>query len=204
MHGQGKSRTYADGLHGFCTERGYPAWRRRNSQGRLARPASLRDFTPEEAEAEKARVAALEAKAKEEAQRWALLRRKTKRMEPKPPKPARTQFVIVSDATIRWEMAVFRGVMNYAIAKRYVPAERKFESRPDLKIMRRDEFTREEYRALHSKARAWVRKADPDRRSSLWYRTVTAMGGEPRRCSAPWISRIRPGSASGSVRFLPT
>jgi len=36
--------------------------------------------------------------------------------------------------------------MNYAIKKRYVPASQRFDERPKLKSMRRDEFTLEEYR----------------------------------------------------------
>jgi integrase len=77
---------------------------------------------------------------------------------------------IVSDSTIRFEMSIFGAVMNYAVSKRYVPASNKFEGRPKLKTMRRDEFTLEEYRHLHTVARSWVKAAI--RPSSTWYRTV--------------------------------
>ncbi|MGC1303738.1 MAG: site-specific integrase [Caulobacteraceae bacterium] len=77
---------------------------------------------------------------------------------------------IISDATIRFEMSIFGAVMNYAITKRYVPAANRFEGKPKLKTMRRDAFTLEEYRRLHTVARAWVKAAA--RPSSAWYRTV--------------------------------
>ena len=77
---------------------------------------------------------------------------------------------LISDATISFEMGAFNAVMNFAIAKRYVPASQRFESKPKLKTMRRDEFTLEEYRALHTKGRAWVALANGAQ--ALWYRTV--------------------------------
>jgi integrase len=61
--------------------------------------------------------------------------------------------------------------MNYAVKKRYVPASQRFDERPKLKTMRRDEFTLEEYRKLHTVGRKWI--AEADKPSSLWYRTVT-------------------------------
>ena len=77
---------------------------------------------------------------------------------------------IVSDATIRFEMATFRAVMSFAVAKRYIPASQKFNNKPKLKTMRRDEFTLEEYRKLHTFGRAWVGKATKP--YSVWCRTV--------------------------------
>lgn len=77
---------------------------------------------------------------------------------------------LISDSTIRFEMSIFGAVMAYAIAKRYAPASNRFESKPKLKTMRRDEFTLEEYRRLHTVARSWVKAAT--RPSSTWYRTV--------------------------------
>jgi integrase len=61
--------------------------------------------------------------------------------------------------------------MNYAVKKRYVPARRRFDERPKLKTMRRDEFTLEEYRKLHTVGRKWI--AEADKPSSILYRTVT-------------------------------
>lgn len=66
---------------------------------------------------------------------------------------------IISDATIRIEMSIFFAIMNYAISKRYVPAHHRFEGMPKLKSNRRDEFTLEEYRKLHSAGRKWMKEA---------------------------------------------
>jgi integrase len=76
----------------------------------------------------------------------------------------------VSDATIKFEMSIFGAIMNYAVRKRYIPASHKFEGRPNFKTMRRDAFSLEEYRALHSRGRSWVKSAPKPQ--SLWYRTV--------------------------------
>lgn len=76
----------------------------------------------------------------------------------------------ISDSTIDTEMATFFSVMGFAISKRYIPASLSFSKKPKLKIMRRDEFTLEEYRKLHTVGRTWVAKATKP--SSIWYRTV--------------------------------
>lgn len=77
---------------------------------------------------------------------------------------------IISDCTIASEMSAFNAVMNFAIAKRYVPASHRFEGRPKLKVMRRDEFTLDEYRKLHSFGRGWIKKAASPQ--GIWYRTM--------------------------------
>ncbi|MDH4745889.1 site-specific integrase [Sphingomonas sp. CBMAI 2297] len=77
----------------------------------------------------------------------------------------------VSDATISFEMAILGGIMNFAADKRYIGDAQRFRSRPTLKKMRRDEFTIEEYRKLHSHARSWITKATKP--SIIWSRTVT-------------------------------
>lgn len=77
----------------------------------------------------------------------------------------------VSDATVKFEMMIFRAIMDFAIKKRYTTAEKRFEGRPQFKLMRRDAFSIEEYRALHTRGRAWVKAATKD--SSIWYRTMT-------------------------------
>ena len=77
---------------------------------------------------------------------------------------------IISDSTIRIEMSIFAAVMNYAISKRYVPAHHRFEGMPKLKSNRRDEFTLEEYRKLHTKGRKWMREATTPQ--GEWYRQM--------------------------------
>jgi integrase len=76
----------------------------------------------------------------------------------------------ISDATIQFEMGALNAVMNFAITKRLVPASHRFEGRPKLKTMRRDEFTIEEYRKLHSVGRKWIRAATTPQ--GTWYRTM--------------------------------
>jgi integrase len=61
--------------------------------------------------------------------------------------------------------------VNYAARKRYVPASQRFDERPKLKSMRREEFMLEEYRKLHTVDRKWI--AEADKPSSVWYWTVT-------------------------------
>ena len=76
----------------------------------------------------------------------------------------------ISDSTIASEMGAFNAVMNYAISKRYVPASHRFEGKPKLKTMRRDAFTAEEYRKLHSVGRKWIKEATTPQ--GIWYRTM--------------------------------
>lgn len=93
----------------------------------------------------------------------------------------------ISDSTIGAEMTVFNAVMNFAIQKRYVPSSHRFEGKPKLKGSRRDEFTVEEYRKLHSFGRGWIKKqkktiTHEDGRveeklvdngpNAVWYRTM--------------------------------
>jgi integrase len=77
---------------------------------------------------------------------------------------------LVSDATIGAEMGAFNAVMSFAISKRYVPASHRFEGKPKLKTMRRDEFTSEEYRKLHSFGRKWIKDATSPQ--GVWYRNI--------------------------------
>ena len=81
------------------------------------------------------------------------------------------ELVMVSDETIRFEMSIFRQVMSYAARKKYIPLGNRFEDMPALKKMRRDEFTPEEYRKLHTRARSWMK--DNKRALQLWYREIT-------------------------------
>ena len=77
---------------------------------------------------------------------------------------------IISDSTIRIEMTIFAAIMNFAVSKRYVPASHRFEGMPKLKSNRRDEFTLEEYRKLHSVGRKWMKEATTPQ--GIWYRQM--------------------------------
>ena len=143
---------------------GYPSWRRENGAGRNKRNG-VREISAEKVSELDARDAAARARAMEA--------RGFHKLRPPAPAgaPAESRTVaFISDATIRFEMSIFGAVMSYAIKKRYVPASQRFDDRPKLKTMRRDEFTREEYRHLHTVGRTWIKAAI--RPSSTWYRTV--------------------------------
>ncbi len=144
----------------------YPAWRRENGAGRFHRNG-VREVS--------AAVAAVLAQKEVAARTKALESRGIRRgrggmAAAAPPEDGTKTVAFISDATIKFEMSVFGAVMNFAIKKRYVPASRRFDERPKLKIMRRDEFTREEYRKLHTVGRQWIKAAT--KAPSVWYRTV--------------------------------
>ncbi len=74
----------------------------------------------------------------------------------------------VSNASIRTEMSIFRSVMAYAASKKLVTESQIFKGRLLLSKDRREEFTPEEYRHLHTFARKWIKEARSD--FSKWYR----------------------------------
>lgn len=76
----------------------------------------------------------------------------------------------VSDATIRTEMSIFRSIMVYAAGKKFINESQIFKGKLLLAKVRREEFTPEEYRHLHTYARRWVKEAST--RRSKWARTV--------------------------------
>lgn len=76
----------------------------------------------------------------------------------------------VSDATIRFELAIFRAVMNFAASRRYITDTKAFSSKSELGKERREAFNPDEYRKLHTYARKWVKEANKP--SSVWYRTM--------------------------------
>ncbi|WP_137863541.1 MULTISPECIES: site-specific integrase [unclassified Sphingomonas] len=160
----------------------YPAWRRENGEGRAERNGG-RKVSPE-----------LAAKLVQQDQAMIQKARAARKLRAKPLTPKQFEEAVqakldklvpfVSDATIRFEMSIFGSIMQYAIKKRYVPASQRFDDRPQLKKMRRDELNHEEYVALHTHARTkWISakpkgedsKPNPDATASdrqIWYRTV--------------------------------
>ncbi|HWA89787.1 MAG TPA: hypothetical protein VG889_07120 [Rhizomicrobium sp.] len=76
----------------------------------------------------------------------------------------------VSEGTIRDEMATFRAIMGYAATKRYIRDSQVFKGRLPLSKARREEFTIDEYRHLHTFARSWIKKART--KHNAWYRTI--------------------------------
>ncbi len=53
---------------------------------------------------------------------------------------------------------LIKTAMNFAIRQRYISANQRFEGKPKLKTMRRNEFTFAEYRKLHTAGRSWNTK----------------------------------------------
>jgi integrase len=76
----------------------------------------------------------------------------------------------VSDATVRTEMEVFRSIMRFAASKRHIPESHVFRDKITLDKVRREEFTPEEYRKLHTFARGWIKKAQTS--IQTWNRTA--------------------------------
>ncbi len=146
----------------------YPNWRRAFAEGRMARPGFTRERTDEEVERSKKLAEAAEA-----ARKKAVRDKIDPRKYPKVNATAKSKdepWILVSDATIRFEMSIFAAVMGYAARRRYIPSDHRFEHRPVLRKMRRDEFTLEEYRRLHTKGRQWKSKATTA--AAKWYREV--------------------------------
>ena len=77
----------------------------------------------------------------------------------------------VSSWTIRHEMIVFRSIMTYAANRKFIPQSHIPKGDAIKATERREEFTREEYRALHTKGRAWINKAETARQK--WSRDMT-------------------------------
>ena len=67
-------------------------------------------------------------------------------------------------------MSIFRSIMAYAASKKYITESQVFKGKLPLAKVRREEFTPEEYRKLHTFARGWIKKAR--RQANIWYRTV--------------------------------
>ena len=112
---------------------GYPAWRRENGAGRHRRNG-VREVTADAAQS----FADHEAERRTKVQQTLGIRV----LKPIEVKPSEERVVpFISDSTIRFEMSIFGAIMNYAVKKRYVPASQRFDERPKLKTMRRDEFT---------------------------------------------------------------
>lgn len=76
----------------------------------------------------------------------------------------------VSDATVRSEMGTFRSIMSFAARKQYIRESQVFAGKLPASKAKREEFTPEEYRALHTYARKWVKEARNKR--GTWARTI--------------------------------
>jgi integrase len=73
--------------------------------------------------------------------------------------------------TIRHEMVTFRAIMRFAAKKKYIPATQVPSGNMPENTARREAFTSEEYKALHTYARdTWIDM--PGRALNHWYRKM--------------------------------
>ncbi|WP_167544815.1 site-specific integrase [Brevundimonas vesicularis] len=139
----------------------YPSWRRSLGQGRMTRHGNVRPMTDAERDAAKALA---DDKAK---QKGGAVGKQTAET----PEPENTDWIIVSDATIRFEMKIYRAIINDAVSKQEAPPHHRIEGMPSLEKQRRDAFSLEEYRRLHTHARTkWVDAAKTE--TARWYRAM--------------------------------
>lgn len=134
---------------------GYPMWRRLDARKRKAvedeRQANLQEA---EARKDKRTIARLKAEAPRDRNGQ-----------------VRLPTGVVSDATIRTEMSIFRSIMAYAATKKFIAESQVFKGKLPLAKVRREAFTPEEWRHLHTFARnRWVKKGPT--KTSKWYREV--------------------------------
>jgi integrase len=131
---------------------GYPIWRRKDA---MARKKEEDERRKREAEAQTTNDKRALAKIRAE-----VPKDRTGRL--------RLPTGEVSDASIRTEMSIFRSVMAYAAARKFINESQVFKGKLLLAKVRREEFTPEEYRKLHTYARKWVKAAPTEK--SAWYR----------------------------------
>jgi len=77
---------------------------------------------------------------------------------------------MVSDGAIRQEMTTFRSVLRFAATKNYIRENQLPRGAIQSDKNRREEFTPQEYRKLHTFGRSWIKEARWDMHS--WYRTM--------------------------------
>jgi len=76
----------------------------------------------------------------------------------------------ISDATIKMEMKTFRQILAYAAEKNYINEKQIPKERIPTATVRREDFTPDEYRKLHTFARTWLTKGKSE--MHVWYRTI--------------------------------
>ena len=74
------------------------------------------------------------------------------------------------DGTIRQEMMTFRGIMNFAADKNYIRERQVPGGNLPSDEARREAFTPQEYRKLHTDARSWIKEGKTQ--LQIWYRSM--------------------------------
>jgi len=72
--------------------------------------------------------------------------------------------------TIRAEMMTFRAIMHFAAGKHYIRESQVPKGNMPTDKNRRDEFTPQEYRHLHTFAREWIKRGKT--KANIWYRNM--------------------------------
>lgn len=72
--------------------------------------------------------------------------------------------------TVRQEMMTYRAIMNFAADKQYIRERQVPKGQLPSDKVRREDFTPQEYRHLHTFARQWIKSAKS--KSSSWYRNM--------------------------------
>jgi integrase len=84
--------------------------------------------------------------------------------------PEEKTIVPAKDGAIRQEMMTLRAIMNFAADKQYIRERQVPTGNLPSGTARREEFTPQEYRHLHTFARGWIKEATTQ--TSLWYRNM--------------------------------
>ena len=80
--------------------------------------------------------------------------------------------VAAKDGAIRQEMMTFRAIMNFAADKQYIRERQVPRGNLPSGKARREEFTPQEYKQLHTFGRKWIKGAKRESEASVWYRTM--------------------------------
>ena len=92
-------------------------------------------------------------------------------------------------------MSIFRSIMAYAASKKYIAESQVFKGKLPLAKVRREEFTPEEYRKLHTFARGWIKKARTPLRPGIAPSSTISFSS----CATPACARRRPRICAGAT-----
>lgn len=76
----------------------------------------------------------------------------------------------ISNGSIKQEMITLRAIMRYAADRGYIRERQVPKGKAIMDKTRREEFTAQEYRQLHTYARTWIQAGKTE--FNVWYRTM--------------------------------
>jgi integrase len=97
-------------------------------------------------------------------------RRRLRRVTAVPAQPEAESVVPAKDGTVRQEMMTFRAIMRFAAKKRYIKDNQVPEGKLPVDRARRDAFSPQEYRHLHTFARSWIKEGRG--KGGVWTRNM--------------------------------